>query len=171
MSPLRAHVPLLNWVKMVAHSAPLRASRLATMFLSHSRTLPCGRRYFQSAALLLPMVVSRATCGEGKGKLGGELGWGVPPGGPAGARCHPPAHCSGCRSRLRRRWCRGRRKTLGCSPGSEQSLERGRERGRGSQDLGRKGGKGVPPPRPAHIPPGTTQKGRVYFLTMRSMVW
>lgn len=47
----------------------------------------------------------------------------------------------------------------------------GQERGRGSQDLGRKGGKGVPPPCPAHIPPGATRKGSVYFLTMRSMVW
>lgn len=72
--PHSTHVPLLKRRKTVAHSGPLRASRLATMFLSHSRTLPRGSRYFHRAGLLFPMVVSSATCRAGSDREGSRAG-------------------------------------------------------------------------------------------------
>lgn len=55
------HVPLLYLLNMLAHSLPVVASRFATMFLNHSKTVPVGWTYFHRAALLLPMVVSKVT--------------------------------------------------------------------------------------------------------------
>lgn len=76
--PAHPHVPLLKRRNTAAHWAPLRARRLATMFRSHSRTLPRGSRYFHRAGLLFPMVVSSATCEEGRLWEGGGDHGGVP---------------------------------------------------------------------------------------------
>ena len=58
------------------------------MFLSHSRTLPRGSRYFHRAGLLFPMVVSSATCGEGSNREGSRTGEGSP-----STRPHSPTRC------------------------------------------------------------------------------
>lgn len=55
------HVPLLYLLNILAHWLPVVASRFATMFLNHSKTVPIGWTYFHRAALLLPMVVSKVT--------------------------------------------------------------------------------------------------------------
>lgn len=55
------YVPLLCSLKMSAHSWPLSANRLATMFLSHSMTAPLGCTNFHRSGLLLPIVVSKVT--------------------------------------------------------------------------------------------------------------
>lgn len=55
------HVPLLYLLKISAHWLPVVASRFATMFLNHSKTLPVGLTCFHRAGLLLPMVVSIVT--------------------------------------------------------------------------------------------------------------
>lgn len=55
------HVPLLYLLNISAHWVPVVASRFATMFLTHSKTVPVGWTCFHSAGLLLPMVVSMVT--------------------------------------------------------------------------------------------------------------
>lgn len=58
------HVPLLNLLKMSAQESPSKARRLATTLRIHSSTQPVGCTYFHRAGFLLPMVVSRVTCGR-----------------------------------------------------------------------------------------------------------
>lgn len=57
----QTHVPLLNFPNISAHSLAVAASRLATMFRSHSITESVGWTNFQRSVLLLPMVVSNVT--------------------------------------------------------------------------------------------------------------
>lgn len=56
------YVPLLYLEKMADHSAPVVASRLATIVLIPSRTLFSGVILLHRALLELPMVVSWVTC-------------------------------------------------------------------------------------------------------------
>lgn len=58
---IHLYVPLLYMPKMSAHARPFSASRLATMFLSHSITASWGFTNFHRSSLLLPIVVSMAT--------------------------------------------------------------------------------------------------------------
>lgn len=57
-------MPLLNLLKVSAQEAPSTARRLATILRTHSSTQCLGCTYFHRAGFLLPMVVSRVTCGR-----------------------------------------------------------------------------------------------------------
>ena len=69
---MATHVPLLNLLKISVQESPSKARRLATMLRIHSSTQPLGCTYFHRAGFLLPMVVSRVTCGRVKGVLHGK---------------------------------------------------------------------------------------------------
>lgn len=62
-------MPLLNFLKMSAQESPSKAKRLATTLRTHSSTQFLGCTYFHRAGFLLPMVVSRVTCGRAEGAL------------------------------------------------------------------------------------------------------
>lgn len=95
----KTHVPLLCLLKISAHSKPFFASRLATMFLSHSNTVSTGLTFFHRAGLLFPMVVSNVTW------INNQEVWVKSWSGCAlKFRNLSPSHCWGCKSHRRSRW-------------------------------------------------------------------